>query len=158
MKFVNTYDINIDNIGVWTMGLSTCMFIGIKTTKSFIGWHYGAENMYGLNMKRILCLLKTIKDEDVLRVYLIPGADRDKDLSLTKDCRTMKYRPNTIPTESRDWLFNFMRIYNWWDKLETLEPVEDYKEIVKINRIGYEHGRNDELHDMMCIQDAEKMI
>ena len=57
MKFVDTYNINVDNKdGIFTMGLSTCMFLCIKTTKSIIGWHYGAENMNELNMKRINCL------------------------------------------------------------------------------------------------------
>ena len=73
MKFVDTYNINVDNKdGIFTMGLSTCMFM-YKTTKSIIGWHFGAENMNGLNIKRIKCLLNTIKDDDVIKVYLVPG-------------------------------------------------------------------------------------
>jgi hypothetical protein len=67
MKFVDTYNINIgDNNGIFTMGLSTCIFLFIKTTKSIIGWHFGEKNMKGLNMERINCLLNTIKEKDVI--------------------------------------------------------------------------------------------
>ena len=159
MKFVDTYNINVDNKdGIFTMGLSTCMFLCIKTTKSIIGWHYGAENMNELNMKRINCLLKTIKDDDVIKVYLVPGVDRDKNLIIKKDCRTMKYRQNTNPTESRDWFFNFLKIFKWSEKLEVLEHVKHYKEIVIFNRDGYNYGRDDVYFDKMCNQDADKMF
>ena len=81
MRFVHTYNINInDKRGVYTMGLSTCMFLCIKPTNSTIGWHFGAENMIGYNMDRITSVLDIIKPEDVLKVYLIPGVDRDNNL------------------------------------------------------------------------------
>ena len=84
MKLVNTYDIDIVGNGeITTMGLSTCMCLCIITKHGIIMWHYGILNKTnGLNMKRVSTLLNTIKNEDVIHVYLIPGIDRNKDLSL----------------------------------------------------------------------------
>jgi hypothetical protein len=162
MRFVNTYDVNIsansDTSGIWTMGLSTCTFLCIKTKKTIIGWHFGADNMTGLNMMRINCLLNSIHDKDVLRVYLVPGIDRDEELAIKKTSRTVKYRPDTVLTRSRDWLLNYIKIFNWSYKLEVLGHVHHRKELVVFNRQGYTYGRNDDFHDKLCIQDAETMI
>jgi hypothetical protein len=159
MKFVDTYNINIgDNNGIFTMGLSTCMFLCIKTTKSIIGWHFGEKNMKGLNMERINCLLNTIKEKDVIKVFLVPGIDRDNSLAIKKDCRTMKYRLNTNPIKSRDWFLNFIKSYKWSNKLKILEHVKHYKEIVVFNGNGYNYGRDDVYFDKMCKHNAEKMI
>ena len=70
----------------------------------------------------------------------------------------MKYRQNTNPTESIDFFFNFLNIFKISKKLEVLEHVKHYKEIVIFNRNGYNYGRDDVYFDKMCNQDAEKML
>ncbi len=157
MRFVHTYNINInDKRGVYTMGLSTCMFLCIKTTNSTIGWHFGAENMIGYNMDRITSVLDIIKPEDVLKVYLIPGVDRDNNLCIKSDCRTSKHRPDLNPSKSRDWFFNLVNSYDWSDKMTIQPSVGHYKTIVTFD--GEPRcQRNDAFHDSMCVQDAETM-
>jgi len=159
MQFVHTYDIGIVADGnIATMGLSTCMCLCIITKRGVILWHYGATNIRGVNMNRITALLNTIKTEDIIRVYLVPGVDRNKDLSLKTDCRTMQYRPNTNPYESRDWLFSFLQKYTWNKKLEVINHVKHFKEIVVFNKEGVKYGRDDTFFDRMCVCNAEKMI
>lgn len=155
MKFVHTYDVNIGN-SVWTMGLSTCMFLCLQTKTAIIGWHFGAENMIGLNMNRVSCLLHSATD--VTKVYLVPGIDREKDLSLKRTSRTMQYRPGTIPTRSRDWLLHFLTQFAWSSQLQILKPVQHYKEIVTFGSEGCKYTRNDAIFDNMCIQDAGTMF
>ena len=163
MKLVNTYDIDIVGNGeITTMGLSTCMCLCIITKHGIIMWHYGILNKTnGLNMKRVSTLLNTIKNEDVIHVYLIPGIDRNKDLSLKSNCRTMLYRPNTNPTESRDWFLSFMEKYPWFTNLQVLNNVEHFKEFVIFhkngNEYGYKYGRDESLFDSLCIIDSEQM-
>lgn len=155
MKFVDTYDVNIGD-SVWTMGLSTCMFLCLHTKTAIIGWHFGAENMNGHNMKRVSCLLHSATT--VTKAYLVPGIDREKDLSLKQTSRTMRYRPGTIPTQSRDWLLHFLAQFAWFRQLQILNPVQHYKEIVTFDSVGCKYTRDDALFDKMCIQDADTMI
>ncbi len=163
MKFVDTY--NIDMIGngkIFTMGLSTCICLCVVTKNGIIMWHYGICNTTGLNMNRVSALLNTIQNKDVIRVYIIPGIDRNVDLSLKANCRTMLYRPNTNPTESLNWLMSFMAKYSWFSRLEILEHVAHYKEIVIFHKIdneyGYNYDRDDNFFDSLCILDSEQMI
>lgn len=165
MKLVNTSDIDIINKGeIFTMGLSTCMCFVVITKKSIIMWHFSSENIYGYNMSKIKCLLDSIKISDVKKVFLVPGIDRNKDLSLKSDCRTMIYRPNTNPEYSRNWFMTFIKSYSWTKSLEILPNVEHYKELIvfekdeskKIN-FGYKYGRNDDFFDKTCSLDAEEM-
>ena len=99
------------------------------------------------------------------RVFLVPGIDRNKDLSLKADCRTMIYRPNTNPEYLRNWFMDFIKSYSWAKNLEILPSVEHYKELIifekdktkKIN-FGYKYGRNDNFFDRTCVLNAEKMV
>lgn len=128
-------------------------------------WHFSSENINGDNIAKVKCLLNTIKKSDVIKVFLIPGIDRNKDLSLKSDCRTMIYRPDTNPEYSRNWLMTFIESYSWSKSLEILPNVNHYKELIifekdetrKIN-FNYTYGRDDEFFDSMCTLDAEKMI
>ena len=163
MKFVHAY--NIDMVGngkIFTMGLSTCMCLCVVTKNGIIMWHYGIPNTTGLNMKRVSALFNTIQNKDVIRVYMVPGTDRNTDLSLKANCRTMLYRPNTNPTESRDWFMSFMAKYPWFSRLELLEHVAHYKELVVFHKTnkehGYNYGRDDNFFDSLCVLDAEQMI
>ena len=163
MKIVHAYNIDIIGNGkIFTMGLSTCMCLCVVTKKGIIMWHYGIPNTTGLNMNRVSSLLNTIQNKDVIRVYIIPGIDRNTDLSLKTNCRTMLYRPNTNPTESRDWFMSFMAKYPWFSRLELLERVAHYKELVIFHKTdkehGYNYGRDDVFFDSLCVLDAEQMI
>lgn len=156
MKFVETYNINIDTHGVWSTGFNTCMFLCIKTTNSMIGWHYGANNMNGLNMQRVKCVLDTILCVD--EALLIPGVDRNDDLSLKKDCKTMQYFPHMDPNASRDWFLSFIGQYKWARDIQIKPVIKHYKEFVYVTR---DHEtpiieRNDMLFDKGCCFDAEK--
>ena len=166
MKFVNSADIDIIGEGkIFTMGLSTCMCFVVITKKCIIMWHFSSQNINGDNMVRVKVLLNTIKSEDVEKVFLVPGIDRNKDLSLKADCRTMIYRPNTNPEYSRNWFMDFIKSYSWAKNLEILPSVKHYKELIifkknntkKIN-FSYIYKRNDKIHDSMCLLDAEKMV
>ena len=103
--------------------------------------------------------LFTIQKKDVIRVYIIPGIDRNIDLSLKANCHTMLCRPNTNPTESRDWLMSFMSKYPWFSRLKLLEHVAHYKEIVIFHKTdkehGYNYGRDDNFFDSLCVLDSE---
>ncbi len=164
MKLVPTHQIDIVADGpIGTIGLSTCMCLCIVTKNAAILWHYGILNKtQGTNMKRILALLSTIRDDDVLHVYLVPGADRDRDLALRPDCRTMRCRPNTSRTDSRDWFMNLLKDYSWSSRLQILEQVAHYKEFVVFNKTNnkclYSCGRNDAIFDKICVVDAESMV
>lgn len=164
MKLVNTADIGIIGKGkIFTMGLSTCMCFVVITKKCIIMWHFSSQNVNGVNMVRVKSLLDTIKLSDVIKVFLVPGVDRNKDLSLKFDCRTMMYRPNTNPEQSRNWFMNFIQSYSWTTNLEILQHVDHYKELVvfemdESKRYGYTYGRDDNFFDNMCILDADKMV
>jgi|LakMenE18May11ns_1017448.scaffolds.fasta_scaffold9188949_1 hypothetical protein len=166
MKLVHSADIGIISEGkIFTMGLSTCMCFVVITKKCIIMWHFSSQNINGVNMARVKGLLDTIKLPDIIKVFLVPGIDRNEDLSLKADCRTMVYRPDTNPEHSRNWFMAFIQSYSWAKSLEILPHVNHYKELVifekdetkKIN-FAYTYGRNDDFHDSMCILDAEKMI
>lgn len=156
MKFVETYNINIDTQGVWSTGFNTCMFLCIKTNKSMIGWHYGADNMNGLNMQRVKCILDTIPC--VNEAFLIPGVDRNDDLSLKKDCKTMQYFPHMDPNASRDWFLSFIGQYKWAGDIQIKPVIKHYKEFVYVTR-NHETPiikRDDILFNIGCCFDAEK--
>ena len=114
-------------------------------------------------MSRVKCLLDTIQLLDVIKVFLVPGVDRNKDLSLKADCRTMVYRPGTNPERSRNWFMAFIQSYRWSQSLEILPPVNHYKELVvfekdETKQYACTYGRDDDFFDSVCIVDAEKMI
>lgn len=154
MAFVHTYDVHIGK-SVWTMGLSTCIFVCIRTENAVIGWHFGAENMKGVNMNRISCLLHL--QTNIKEVYLIPGVDRQNDLTLKQSSRTMRYRPDTDPAASRDWLFTYLASFSWSNQIKILAPPRHYKEIVIVSLDSILYKRNDAVFNAMCIEDAETM-
>ena len=164
MKLVDSADIGIIGKGkIFTMGLSTCMCFVVITLKAVIMWHFSSQNINGVNMARVKCLLDTIQSPDVIKVFLVPGVDRNQDLSLKADCRTMVYRPATNPERSRNWFMAFIQSYHWAKGLEILPPVNHYKELVVFERdetkqYAYTYGRDDDFFDSICIVDAEKMI
>ena len=163
MKLVHAFDIDmVGNGEIVTMGLSTCMCLCVVTNKGIIMWHYGILNKTkGMNMNRVSALLNTIQDKDVIRVYLVPGIDRNADLSLKPDSRTMMHRPNTDPTASRNWFVSFMAKYPWFSRVQVLEHVAHYKELVVFHKTdkqhGYNYGRDDAFFDRLCVLDAEQM-
>jgi hypothetical protein len=111
--------------------------------------------MNGHNMKRVSCLLHSATT--VTKGYLVPGIDREKDLSLKRTSRTMRHRPGTIPTQSRDWLLHVLAQFAWFSQVQILNPVQHYKVIVTFDSEGCKYTRDDALFDKMCIQDAGTM-
>ena len=45
--FCEMGNIQVHPTHVWTTGLNTCIFMCIKTTKCYIGWHFNASNITG---------------------------------------------------------------------------------------------------------------
>jgi len=153
-RAVFTGDIAIDTDAVYTCGMNTCMFLCISTKKYVIGWHFSWENTQGLNMLRVRHLLDTVKD--VQNVCLIPGADRQIDLSLNPECRTMREHPNVDPQFSAEYFIDFISQYEWADNVRVCWPINHYKEFVRFDRKDGRPciARNDEAFDKMCYYDA----
>ena len=123
MKAVYTGDINIDADGVWTTGLSTCMFLCIQTSDAYVGWHFADANTNGDNMRRVHAILRTLKE--VQHIFLVPGVDRDENYALKAACRTMRYRPGTDPHKSRDFFLQVLRSYSLLDRVVLVRGEDD---------------------------------
>ena len=157
-NFVNTNDIQINKNMLVTCGLNTCMFICIRTSSYLVGWHASKANSLGVNMKRISFILNRINKKEFIEGYIIPGIDRKKDLSLKKDCRTMKIYPNTDPVYSRNFILDTLRQYPWGKKMKVLHRVTDYKHLIffTINRSKPFEVKDKDFHDKTCCFDGGK--
>ena len=157
---IPTGDIGIDRDKIWTTGLNTCIFLCIRTETSYIGWHFSSDCMgYGLNMARVKAVLDTIKN--VINVFIVKGDDRDDELKLKPNSRTLQYRPElrNNTTQSRDFLLNFLNKYSWFKEAVIEKGVGNYKEFVLFGK-GLPkpiYIRNDKLFDDICIVDGGKM-
>jgi len=153
---VPTGDVAIDNDAVWTCGMNTCMFLCVQTKNAVVGWHFSWENTQGFNMRRVKALLNTVKD--VQHAYLVPGADRQRDLSLKPECRTMRLHTHVDPTASFRFFADFIRQYPWHDKIIVTSPLQHYKIFVqyskRLSRPTF--ARDDAAFDKICYVDGEK--
>ena len=156
-EYVETGNIQMNSKRIITTGLNTCIYIVIKTKFAVIGWHFSRDNMSGKNMERIVTIFNNIKDSFVSG-YIIPGEDRQRDLTLHKDSRTMKTFPNLDPAESRDFLVSIISKYPWYQKLNQLNRIKNYKQFVifeKSKELPYIID-DSKLFDSGCNYDAGK--
>jgi hypothetical protein len=155
---VCTGDINVDPDGVWTTGLNTCIFLCIETSNGYIGWHFSSENADGLNMRRVHAILSTITG--VKHAYIVPGVDRNEDMSLKATSRTMRLKPHIDPYKSRDFFLGVLRHYSLLDVARQSTGLNHYKQFVFF---GKEYrapafGRDDAAFDSGCVRDGEKQV
>lgn len=159
--FCHTGDVQAHSTHVWTAGLHTCMFLCVHTRFGYIGWHFNSDNMeYGTNMKRIDTLLSGIKTTDVRGGFLVPGHSRDTStLALKPDCRTLRLRPATDPTKSRDFLLTYLKQFPWFQRIIIWRrPLDDPKDIVCLRGFELQICDGTAFHRDNCIADAASMI
>ena len=109
-------------------------------------------------MNRIKTILNTIKDNDVISGFIVPGVDRKTDLSLKHNCKTMIYQKGLDPYKSRNFFISFLKKYNWFRKLVKTQSFESYKTFIVINKDGLCTWQDDKRFDAGCVFDAENMI
>lgn len=113
---------------VISTGMNTCMFVTIKTKNEIVGWHASVTipRRDSLHKK-----LSSITKENFVSGFIVPGEDRKEGtLDLKPTCRTMKAMPWTDPSHSRKLILNFLKQFEWYDKLEVMLPVKSYKDFV----------------------------
>ena len=77
---VLTGEISLSTEGVWTTGLSTCIFVCIRSGRGpFVGWHFAASNAEGERMDRVRGILRTLVGTE--RAYLVPAVVQDDAVS-----------------------------------------------------------------------------
>jgi len=155
-SFCEMGNIQIHKKEIWTTGLNTCIFLCIKTKKCYIGWHFNYCNTRGVNMNRIKFILDSIKKNEFIEGYIIPGEDRNKDLSLKPNCKTMKMNKQTNPFESRNYFLYILKKYKWYKKISHKNPVKSYKHFIMLDKDGLKKAQNDNLFNENCILDAGK--
>jgi len=68
--------------------------------------------------------------------FIIPGEDRTAGtLDLKPTCRTMRVMPFTDPTRSRRMIVEFLKTFEWYERLEVMPPVESYKDFVVFDMV-----------------------
>ena len=166
LNFVNQFtgvtpgSIEFGQRGIWTAGLSTCIYLILKTNNGYVGWHFSSMNCNDLNMDKVQSMLDSINNSDFVKGWIIRGADRNEDYELKPDCRTMQYRPDTDPTLSRNWFWMYLSQFPWSMRLNSDLCVNHYKDFIVMNDNldRPEFIQNEKYFDYICIADAEQMV
>ena len=147
-------NVNIHKTHIWTTGLNTCIFLCIRTKHCYIGWHFNEINCRGDNMNRINGILNSIKKNEFIEGYIIPGCDRNRNLSLKSDCFTVKCNPQIDRLESGNYFISKLKKFKWFKKLKKFPPVKSYKHFIILNKNGFGWWENDKEFDKGCVFDA----
>ena len=128
-------EIEINNKGLWTTNLSNGIYILVKTTRKYIGWHYSLNNTIDhYNMENIDYILKShIKYSNFRKGWIIYGADRDEDFELRNDSDTIISKKEENTTKSRDLLWKYLDRFPWSFDCKTSLYASHYKDFIIIN-------------------------
>ena len=101
-----------------TTGLNTCIFVVVKTSVGIIGWHATSQSSL---RSSISAVRRTFEEQVSLKNFVcgfvIPGVDRDENLDLKPDCRTMRVM-SPDPTESKLFILGVLEDFWWANRLE----------------------------------------
>jgi hypothetical protein len=128
---VNTNMIKSNPREVITTAMNTCIFVVVKTTREVVGWRASMESNFASIRKK----LKSIGMSEFVSGFIIPGEDREAGtLDLQPTCRTMRVFPETDPTKSRRCILDFLKSFEWYEKMETMPPIDSYKDFVVFDK------------------------
>lgn len=107
---------------IMTVGLNTCMFIVIFTKKTIFGWHYNKQR--NIDDYDIINYLNYIEKNNLFKAgFIIPGKDRNIDLSLSENSTTVLYNPIIDRNKSRDYMLNILKKYSFFSKIDIRKPL-----------------------------------
>jgi hypothetical protein len=137
---VQTSHVQVHPSQLVTTGLNTCIYVVVKTRRSIIGWHASSENVLGDNMGTVRAAFQKVNSSQggvgrfdrsgFVRGFIVPGVDRDDNLDLRLDCRSMLMHPWIDPTQSRRFVRGVLAEFDWGNKLEILASPQSYKDFV----------------------------
>ena len=158
--FCNTGQLVFHKNAVWTGGPSTCIVFMARTRGSVVCWHFSAADVLDADkMEHVRKQLAGLQPRGAA-YFLIPGVDRDPQTwDLKPDCRSMALRPDNDPTASRKDFFEFVRQFEWYDKVQFLPAPAHYKEFIVLRRKDERpvYVRDDVTFDATCVADAAYM-
>ena len=101
---------------LYTVGLNTCIFVVVQTSKCTIAWHSKHE----FDQDKVNSIRDTFKKigtdayGEFERGFIIPGVDRDKTLSLKPSSRTMRLHGAILdPNESKNFILGLLNSFDW---------------------------------------------
>lgn len=101
-----------------TTGLNTCIFVVVKTSLGIIGWHATSQSSLRSSISTVRRAFKELVSfENFACGFIIPGVDRDENLDLKPDCRTMRVM-GPDPRESKLFILGVLADFWWADRLE----------------------------------------
>ena len=115
-----------ENCQLITTGLNTCIFVVVKTSNMLIGWHASLSSP----TDQVVRAFNMVDSSDFECGFIIPGVDRDTNLDLKRDCRTMRAQPWGDASESKRFILGTMDQFKWADQLVVLPILTDFKDFV----------------------------
>jgi hypothetical protein len=129
---VGTNEIKSNPREVITVGMNTCIFVVVKTTREVVGWHASMKSNLAFVRKK----LKAVSASEFVSGFIIPGEDRKEGtLDLKPTCRTILQMPWTDPTHSRRVILEFLKTFEWYQSLEVMPPIKSYKDFVVFDMV-----------------------
>ena len=120
---------------VLTTGLNTCIFVVVQTEGPTLAWHATHEHQPSV-IAHLRAEFQKVGSTygRFIRGFIIPGVDRDADLNLKPNSRTMReLGAFTDPAASKNFILGILSEFECAKQVMTVPPPNHYKDFVVVD-------------------------